>query len=492
MSRFPRFAPFALLALAVLISTAGCKSNPNAADTSQTGTPDASSDPASANLAPISNASSEPQSASAPGSAQGSAPAASSEPQSAPPPSDSGAYSDQGSDQTADDASYGEQPVDYAPQPPPELPDYQQPPAPGDDYLWTPGYWNYASAGYYWVPGVWVQAPYQGALWTPGYWGSTGGRYGFFRGYWGPHIGFYGGINYGFGYGGAGYQGGYWNSGHFFYNRSVNNINTNVVHNVYSYRVAENHNARVAFNGGHGGVMLRPRPAELAAFREPHAAPMRAQMEVEHSASTNRAQFASENHGRPASAVVERPLAADRDVHPVAAPAARFQPAPQQHGAVVGRQEERPNAAPVRGNEPGRPAPQGAAPGRPQEGAAPGRPQAAPPAAQHPPANQPRPEERPAPHAAPAQPAQHPQASQPRPEERPAPHAAPAQPAQHPQASQPRPEERPAPHAAPAQPASRPEAKPEERPAPHAAPAKPAEHPPAKPEKPKPEEKHPE
>jgi hypothetical protein len=492
MSRFPRFAPFALLALAVLISTAGCKSNQNAADTSQTGTPDASSDPASANLAPISNASSEPQSASAPGSAQGSAPAASSEPQSAPPPSDSGAYSDQGSDQTADDASYGEQPVDYAPQPPPELPDYQQPPAPGDDYLWTPGYWNYASAGYYWVPGVWVQAPYQGALWTPGYWGSTGGRYGFFRGYWGPHIGFYGGINYGFGYGGAGYQGGYWNSGHFFYNRSVNNINTNVVHNVYSYRVAENHNARVAFNGGHGGVMLRPRPAELAAFREPHAAPMRAQMEVEHSASTNRAQFASENHGRPASAVVERPLAADRDVHPVAAPAARFQPAPQQHGAVVGRPEERPNAAPVRGNEPGRPAPQGAAPGRPQEGAAPGRPQAAPPAAQHPPANQPRPEERPAPHAAPAQPAQHPQASQPRPEERPAPHAAPAQPAQHPQASQPRPEERPAPHAAPAQPASRPEAKPEERPAPHAAPAKPAEHPPAKPEKPKPEEKHPE
>jgi WXXGXW repeat (2 copies) len=436
MNRFPRFAPFALLALAVLISTAGCKSNQNAADTSQTATPDASSDPASANLAPISNATSEPQS--------GSAPAASGEPQSAPPAADSGAYSDQGSDQTADDASYGEQPVDYAPQPPPELPDYQQPPAPGDDYLWTPGYWNYASAGYYWVPGVWVQAPYQGALWTPGYWGWTGGRYGFFRGYWGPHIGFYGGINYGFGYGGAGYQGGYWNSGHFFYNRSVNNINVNVVHNVYNYRVVENHNARVAFNGGRGGVMLRPRPAELAALREPHAAPMRAQIDTEHSASTNRAQFASENHGRPASAVIERPLAADRDVHPVAAPAARFQPAPQQHGAAVGRPEERPNAAPVRGNEPARPAPQGAAPGRPQEGAAPGRPQAAPPAAAHPPANQPRPEERPAPHAAPAQPAQHPQVSQPRPEERPAPHAAPAQPASHPPAKpeKPKPEEK--------------------------------------------------
>src|ERR1700677_203748 len=324
MKRFPRFAPFALLALAVLISTAGCKSNQNAADSSQTAAQDSSSDPASANLAPASTTDTSapaPQSASAP--------------QSAPAPADSGSYSDQGSDQDVDDASYGEQPVATAPEPPPALPDYQQPPAPGDDYLWTPGYRNYASAGYYWVPGVWVQAPYAGALWTPPYWGWVGGHYGFFHGYWGPHIGFYGGINYGFGYVGVGYQGGYWNSGHFFYNRTVNNINVNIVHNVYNYHVAENRSARVAFNGGHGGVMVRPRPAELAAFREPHAAPMRAQIEAQHAASTNRAQFASENHGRPASAVIEKPLAADRDVHPVAAPAARFQPAPQQPGAAV-------------------------------------------------------------------------------------------------------------------------------------------------------------
>src|ERR1700677_1072414 len=125
MIRFPRFAPFALLALAVLVSTAGCKSNPNAnngQNAADTGTQDASSDPASANLAPISNTTSEPQGASSPA------------PSSAPQSADSGAYSDQGSDQAADDASYGEQPEDYAPQPPPELPDYQQPPAPGDDY----------------------------------------------------------------------------------------------------------------------------------------------------------------------------------------------------------------------------------------------------------------------------------------------------------------------------------------------------------------------
>ena len=44
-------------------------------------------------------------------------------------------------------------------------------------------------------------------------------------GYWGPHVGFYGGVNYGFGYGGADYQGGYWRNGAFNYNRSVNNVN---------------------------------------------------------------------------------------------------------------------------------------------------------------------------------------------------------------------------------------------------------------------------
>jgi hypothetical protein len=89
------------------------------------------------------------------------------------------------------------------------------------------------------VPGVWVEAPYQGALWTPGYWGYTHNHYGFFHGYWGPHIGFYGGVNYGFGYVGTGYQGGYWNSGHFYYNRAVNNINVSIVHNVYEHPVPQ-------------------------------------------------------------------------------------------------------------------------------------------------------------------------------------------------------------------------------------------------------------
>src|SRR6266851_7755402 len=96
---------------------------------------------------------------------------------------------------------------------PPALPVYEQPPCPQEGYLWTPGYWAYGDEGYYWVPGVWVAPPQVGLLWTPGYWGWGGGVYVFHPGYWGPHVGFYGGVNYGFGYGGSGFYGGRWEGG---------------------------------------------------------------------------------------------------------------------------------------------------------------------------------------------------------------------------------------------------------------------------------------
>ncbi len=118
---------------------------------------------------------------------------------------------------------------------PPAIPIYAQPPCPGDGYIWTPGYWAYdEDDGYQWVDGAWVPAPYTGALWTPGYWGWGGGAYFWNAGYWGPTVGYYGGINYGFGYGGVGFYGGYWGGGRFFYNRTYNNININNVHNIYN------------------------------------------------------------------------------------------------------------------------------------------------------------------------------------------------------------------------------------------------------------------
>ena len=87
----------------------------------------------------------------------------------------------------AQEAQYQGSPeqLSEAPQPPPPLPDYSQPPCPGDNYLWTPGYWGYSQAGYYWAPGAWVTAPFVGALWTPSYWGFSGGHYLWHAGYWG-------------------------------------------------------------------------------------------------------------------------------------------------------------------------------------------------------------------------------------------------------------------------------------------------------------------
>ena len=124
---------------------------------------------------------------------------------------------------------------------PPALPVYEQPMAPAEGYLWTPGYWAYGDEGYFWVPGTWVEPPTVGLLWTPGYWGWGSDAFAWNEGYWGPTIGFYGGVNYGFGYGGVGYEGGYWNNGSFYYNRSVNNVNVTNIHNVYKQNRNQQH-----------------------------------------------------------------------------------------------------------------------------------------------------------------------------------------------------------------------------------------------------------
>ena len=145
---------------------------------------------------------------------------------------------------------------------PPELPVYEQPICPGDGYLWTPGYWAYANDydDYYWVRGTWVMAPEVGLLWTPAYWGWGGNGYVFYDGYWGQQVGFYGGVSYGYGYYGNGYEGGRWDNGHFFYNRSVNNVNVTVIHNVYNTTVINSTVVnRVSYNGGSGGISVRPR-----------------------------------------------------------------------------------------------------------------------------------------------------------------------------------------------------------------------------------------
>ena len=202
---------------------------------------------------------------------------------------------------------------------PPPLPDYDQPPPPDEDYIWTPGYWAWSPAGYYWVPGAWVEPPYVGALWTPGYWAFYGGRYRFHHGFWGLHIGFYGGINYGYGYTGYGYYGGYWRGGHFFYNREVNRLDFGRIHRVYDYRVREDRFAgRPSFNGPRG-IMVRPRPAEVAVLRERRYAPLPAQIQLRQQMMQNRQQLYRENHGRPAVTVDARPVVSNHQM-PAALP----------------------------------------------------------------------------------------------------------------------------------------------------------------------------
>lgn len=174
---------------------------------------------------------------------------------------------------------------------PPPLRVYAQPVCPGPDYIWTPGYWAYGDAGYYWVPGAWVIAPHPGLLWTPGYWGFGGGVYAWHPGYWGPHVGFYGGINYGFGYGGVGFGGGEWRGGHFFYNTAITHVNVTIVHNTYVNRtVIVRNNSHVAFNG-EGGVRAVPNREEMAAERDHHFEATHEQADHEHTAMARPENF---------------------------------------------------------------------------------------------------------------------------------------------------------------------------------------------------------
>src|SRR5215469_240342 len=185
---------------------------------------------------------------------------------------------------------------------PPALPVYVQPPCPTPGYIWTPGYWAWDpdDGDYYWVPGTWVLAPTVGLLWTPGYWAWSGAAFIFHEGYWGPRVGFYGGINYGFGYFGEGYQGGRWNNGQFFYNTTVNNINVTNIHNVYTTQVTNNTTvSHVSYNGGNGGINAQPSAQDQAAAGQRHIPPVAAQTQQAQAARSNQQLRASVNHGKP-------------------------------------------------------------------------------------------------------------------------------------------------------------------------------------------------
>ena len=312
---------------------------------------------------------------------------------------------------------------------PPEMPVYEQPPCPVDGYLWTPGYWAFADGDYYWVPGVWVDPPVVGYLWTPSYWLFVDGNYHWNRGYWGRHVGFYGGINYGFGYWGTGFYGGRWEGRHFRYNRAAANIGHNFMHHSYEDRsVVRENKRRTSYNGGAGGIERRADKHEQQAFMEQHHASTTDQRSHMKAARSDRGQFVKENHGVPAHAAVKTTNDYRGNLPPKTTGPGRPKPVQMNN--------------PVRPQPNNNPAAQGGRPPvvRPQQPM--NHPQVAPPRQQPAPQqHQPvRPQQTPQNHPAPAPPRQQPQPQVAPPRQQPPPqqqnHPAPA-PQQHQQPNRP-------------------------------------------------------
>ncbi|MGH9598746.1 MAG: YXWGXW repeat-containing protein [Terracidiphilus sp.] len=196
---------------------------------------------------------------------------------------------------------------------PPPMPVYEQPLCPEPGLMWTPGYWGYGPDGYYWVPGAWVPAPYEGALWTPGYWGWGSGLYAWHPGYWGSQVGYYGGINYGFGYFGIGFVGGRWDNGGFYYNTAVMRVNRNYIHRVYDNRSDINRytvarGSHVAYSGGRGGINHAPTSEERSAMNGRHMGRTSFQTQHAETAMHDRNAYAKVNGGHPHNVVASRPL----------------------------------------------------------------------------------------------------------------------------------------------------------------------------------------
>ena len=188
---------------------------------------------------------------------------------------------------------------------PPAIPIYTQPYCPGPGYYWVPGYWGWNGFDYYWIPGYWAFPPRIGLYWTPGYWGYDGGRYFFNDGYWGPTVGFYGGINYGYGYTGVGYWGAQWAGSTLRYNTAVTRVNTTVIKNTYvNNNFVTATNSRASFNGP-GGVTAKATAQEQAVAKAERIAPTSEQRSRVEAAKKDPALQFANNRGKPKADAVK-------------------------------------------------------------------------------------------------------------------------------------------------------------------------------------------
>jgi hypothetical protein len=243
--------------------------------------------------------------------------------------------------------------------PPPVLPVYAQPVAPGPGYIWTPGYWAWDPSfnDYYWVPGTWVMPPEIGLLWTPGWWGWSDGYYRWHAGYWSPRVGFYGGVNYGYGYFGNGYSGGEWRGRDFYYNRAVNNINGTNIRNLYVNKTVINNVSvnRISYNGGRGGLSAKPTAAQRSYANQRRFQPTTVQAQQREKAMHDPAQRFKSNRGRPAVFATQHAgrFEGPHSVTRPAAPRTRMVATPQraQHAGTPNRNSRGVVEAPNRNRE---------------------------------------------------------------------------------------------------------------------------------------------
>jgi hypothetical protein len=135
----------------------------------------------------------------------------------------------------------------------------------------------------------------------------------FHPGYWGYHVGYYGGVNYGFGYMGIGFVGGMWRGRDFVYNTAVMHVDERFVHTTYVDRTIVERNTiandrHVAFSGGPGGIRHDPVPEERIAENEHHMGATSFQHTHETTAQSDRGSYFRNNGGHPSTLAVQRPL----------------------------------------------------------------------------------------------------------------------------------------------------------------------------------------
>jgi hypothetical protein len=142
-------------------------------------------------------------------------------------------------------------------------------------------------------------------------------------------VGYYGGVNYGFGYMGIGFAGGMWRGGVFAYNTAVMHVGIGGgwAHNTYEDRAIVDRNtvargSRVAFSGGPGGINHPATAEERVAERDQHVGATSFQSQHLATARADHTSYAKANGGRPQNLAASRPLAAES--HP--APATRGTP----------------------------------------------------------------------------------------------------------------------------------------------------------------------